>query len=205
MAFRLQNADGSGTMDELKLVTASNIIKLRTGAGMTQAELGEKLSYSDKSISKWERGDGLPDAWVLQQMARLFGVTVDYLLTEHDDWKDEKKPPEAEPQFSSTVVTLVSLAGLWTLAVLAFVIFWVLGSFQWIIFAAAVPASLITLLVMNSVWRHGKHNVYIVAAIVLTIFTLVYLVLAAYHPWQIFLAIIPAEAVVFLSFRIKKH
>ena len=39
-------------MDELKLIFASNLIRLRTAAGMTQAELGEQLNYSDKSISK---------------------------------------------------------------------------------------------------------------------------------------------------------
>ena len=36
-------------MDELKLIFASNLIRLRTAAGMTQAELGEQLNYSDKS------------------------------------------------------------------------------------------------------------------------------------------------------------
>ena len=67
-------------LTELKLVTASNIINERTKAGMTQAELGAKLNYSDKSVSKWERGEAIPDAFVLTQMAELFGVTVDYLL-----------------------------------------------------------------------------------------------------------------------------
>ncbi|MEI3084791.1 MAG: helix-turn-helix transcriptional regulator [Oscillospiraceae bacterium] len=64
-------------LTELKLVTASNIINQRTKAGMTQAELGAKLNYSDKSVSKWERGEAIPDAYVLSEMAELFGVTVD--------------------------------------------------------------------------------------------------------------------------------
>ena len=63
-------------LEELKLVTAANLIKLRTGAGMTQAELGAQLNYSDKSISKWERGEAIPDAYVLTQIAALFGVTA---------------------------------------------------------------------------------------------------------------------------------
>ena len=67
-------------LSELKLISASNIIKLRTEAGLTQAELGEKLNYSDKTISKWERGEAIPDAYVLTQMAEIFGVSVDYLL-----------------------------------------------------------------------------------------------------------------------------
>ena len=73
-------------LSELKLICASNIIRLRTAAGMTQAELGAKLNYSDKSVSKWERGEAIPDAWVLTRLAEIFGVTVDYILTSHDAW-----------------------------------------------------------------------------------------------------------------------
>ena len=51
-------------LNELKLVTASNIIRLRTGRGLTQAELGALLNYSDKTISKWERGEAIPDALI---------------------------------------------------------------------------------------------------------------------------------------------
>ena len=64
-------------LSELKLISASNIIKLRTQKGMTQAELGAILNYSDKTISKWERGEAIPDAYVLLQMAEIFGVSVD--------------------------------------------------------------------------------------------------------------------------------
>ena len=74
-------------LSELKLISASNIIRLRTEAGMTQAELGAKLNYSDKTISKWERGEAIPDAYVLTQLAAMFGVTVDYLLSSHTDWE----------------------------------------------------------------------------------------------------------------------
>ena len=74
-------------LSELKLISASNIIRLRTEAGMTQAELGAKLNYSDKTISKWERGEAIPDAYVLTQLAAMFGVTVDYLLSSHDAWE----------------------------------------------------------------------------------------------------------------------
>ena len=194
-------------MDELKLATASNIIKLRTGAGMTQAELGEKLNYSDKTVSKWERAESVPDAWVLKQLGEIFGVTVDYLISSHDEWEGVPGIKETEPEinFSSGVVTLVSIIGIWTLALLVFVIFWALGSLQWLLFAAAVPVTLITLLVFNSVWRHGRENKWIVAGLVLSLLVLIYLTLLRYNPWQILLLIVPAEVIVFLSFRIRKH
>ena len=66
-------------MEDLKKIVAKNITALRVSAGMTQSDLGEQLLYSDKSISKWERGDALPDVIVLKKMSTIFGVTVDYL------------------------------------------------------------------------------------------------------------------------------
>ena len=77
-------------MDELKNIVASNLIELRVASGMTQSQLAEKITYSDKSVSKWERAEAIPDVAVLKNIAEVFGVTVDYLITTHDRW--EKKP-----------------------------------------------------------------------------------------------------------------
>jgi transcriptional regulator with XRE-family HTH domain len=61
-------------MKDIKSVTADNICSLRSAQGMTQAELAGILNYSDKAISKWERGESLPDVSVLKQIAEVFGV-----------------------------------------------------------------------------------------------------------------------------------
>ena len=135
-------------MDELKLIFASNLIRLRTAAGMTQAELGEQLNYSDKSISKWERGEAIPDAAVLKRMSEIFGVTVDYLLNEHDAWQPGPEPAACDRSHSAII--LVALMGIVTLAVLVFVVLWLwLGAVEWIVFACFVPAAVITYLVLN--------------------------------------------------------
>ncbi len=193
-------------MEEMRLALASNLIKLRSGAGMTQAELGEKLNYSDKTISKWERADALPDVLVLKQISDLFHVSMDDMLKAHDKWE---KPQDSNSKsflrkYSISAITMVSITGIWTLAVLVFAILWMLGRVEWTIFAYAVPVSLITYLVLHSVWRGGKHNVYIVGALVFSIIGAIYLALLKFQLWQLFLVVIPAEMVVFLSFRIKR-
>lgn len=189
-------------MEDLKVITASNIINLRTGAGMTQSELAELLSYSDKSVSKWERAEAVPDAYVLKKMSEIFGVTVDYLLSSHEEWKPEDK--KVEPAYSSNVITTIAIIGIWTLAFLVFVVFWLTGSIVWRIFLYAVPASIITLLVLNSIWRHGKHNYIIISALILSIIMAVYFSFLSYNWWQLFLLLIPAAIVIFLCSRIKK-
>jgi transcriptional regulator with XRE-family HTH domain len=194
-------------MDDLKLIFASNLIRLRTTAGMTQAELGDKLNYSDKTISKWERAESIPDAFVLKQIGAIFEVSVDALLDTHDQWDDPltEKKKGLEAKYDSFFITMVSIAGIGTLAVLIFAIFWVLGSIHWSIFAYAVPVSLITLLVLNSVWNNGKNNFFIIAALVFCIIAIIYIALIKYQPWQLFFVVIPAELVVFLSFKIRKR
>ncbi len=194
-------------MDELKLIFASNLIRLRTAAGMTQAELGEQLNYSDKSISKWERGEAIPDAMVLKRMSELFGVTVDYLLNEHDAWQPGPEPSACDR--SHHAIILVALMGIVTLAVLVFVVLWLwLGQVEWVVFPCFVPAAVITYLVLNSVFFGGQGNLYVVLGLVTSIFLAGYLVLLRFgmNFWQLFLILIPAEAVVYFSFHIRaKH
>ena len=187
-------------MSELKLVSASNIINLRQGAGMTQAELATLLGYSDKSVSKWERAEAIPDAYVLKHMSEIFGVTVDYILTEHDTWEAPKK----ERPFRTKVATTISFAGVWTLALLIFVILWMIDIIWWQVFIAAIPVSLAVVLVLNSVWEGGKNNYYIIAALVFSVITTVYFAFYKYNPWPVFLLLIPGEFIVFMSARVKK-
>lgn len=188
-------------MDDLKIITASNIIKLRTQAGLTQMELAEQLNYSDKSVSKWERAESVPDAYVLKRMSEIFGVSVDYLLSEHDEWK---VVPEPDRVASKRVITTIAIVGIWTAALLAFIVCWLMGHLVWLIFVYAVPVSLITLLVLHSVWEAGKFNYWIIAALVLSLIAVMYLTALEQNWWQLFLLAIPAELVVFLSSRIKK-
>ena len=67
-------------MDNIKANIAKNIIELRKKNNWTQAELADKLNYSDKAVSKWERAEAVPDIETLHALAELFGVTVDYFL-----------------------------------------------------------------------------------------------------------------------------
>ena len=190
-------------LNELKLISASNIISLRTAAGLTHAELGAKLNYSDKSVSKWERGEAIPDAFVLKQMADIFGVSVDYLLSSHDAWEAPKKdvPPA---QYSADHIIAVCVLGVWTMALTVFVTLWLLGVIWWQIFFIALSLSLLTFLILNTVFKRTKHLPFMIAAFVVSIFILFYvLMLPIGRLWQIFLIAIPAVVIVYLSCRIK--
>ena len=63
---------------------------LRTKMGMTQKSLADLMNISDKTVSKWERGMGLPDVSLLIELSDIFGIKVDTLLTGRMNINDEK-------------------------------------------------------------------------------------------------------------------
>lgn len=136
-------------MEEQKLreIIARNIAYYRKQAGHTQAELGEKLGYSDKSVSKWERGDGVPDIYVLSHIADLYGIHVSDLL-------DEKSPEKKHQQ--KILVWLLSVGLVWLVAVIFFFLLLLLApdlQRKWLVFIWAIPVSFILSLIFSSL-RH---------------------------------------------------
>ena len=194
-------------LSELKLISASNIIKLRTENGMTQAELGAKLNYSDKTISKWERGEAIPDAFVLLEMAEIFGVSVDYLLSSHDSWEPPAdKDGENCRSYSVNVIIAIAVIAVMTLALTVFVTLWLLDIIEWRVFLAGASVALLTYMILDCVFTKGKHLQFSLAAFVLSLFVLLYFFMPVVaKPWQLFLIAIPAEIIVFLSCNIRKR
>jgi len=190
-------------VEDFKRTVAGNIAALRSAVGLKQSELGEKLNYSDKSISKWERAESLPDAYVLKQMSEIFGVSVDYILTPHEG---TPRPVEAEHRYSIKMIALISFVGTWTAALLAFVIVWLTASDpMWQIFAAALPVSMLVLVVFSSIWGKMKERFWAISAFVWSLFTAIFLCcLPSQALWQLFLLAAAAQVIVILSFNVKR-
>ncbi|MBQ9248870.1 MAG: helix-turn-helix transcriptional regulator [Oscillospiraceae bacterium] len=192
-------------LSELKLVVASNLIKLRTGAGLTQAELGAKLNYSDKTISKWERGEAIPDAYVLTQLGEIFGVTVDNILSSHDSWQPVGvEEAEQEHSYSTNMIIAIAVLGVWTLALTAFVALWLVDMIRWEIFVVALPVSVLVYLVLICSFNKRRYLQYVIAAFVLSIFVAMFLLIPGW-PWQLFLIAAFAEVIVFLSCNVQRR
>lgn len=133
--------------ETLRQSIARNLTFYRKLAGHTQAELAEQLNYSDKSVSKWERGEGVPDIYVLQQIAELYRITVNDLISE-----EEPKPPLKKPR---VLILLLSLGLVWLAATVLFFALMLLCpalSGKWLCFLYAVPVSGIILTVFTCLW-----------------------------------------------------
>ena len=160
-------------MEDIKPIIAKNITALRQGAKMTQIELAERLNYSDKSVSKWERAESLPDITVLKAIADMFEVPLDYLVRENP----ELPPIQEEPELSSgkkrnhKVITALSILLVWFVAAVVFVILDMVEldtKLHFLAFAYALPVSLIVWLVLNSVWFSRRYNYLIISLLMWT-------------------------------------
>ena len=190
-------------MDNLNKIIAENITFLRTTNKMTQLELAEKLNYSDKAVSKWERGDSIPDVRVLLNIATIFGVKINYLLEDHGIEELPLIPEKKKVNFK--VVTTIALISIWTAALLAFLICNIYMEDQiYDIFVLAVPVSLIVLLVFINIWSTKKrlYNFFVISAlcwdILLTLWYFISSLLSL-----LWLGI-PAQIIVILVFQIYK-
>ncbi len=133
---------------------------------MTQFELAEKLNYSDKAVSKWERGESIPDVVVLKSIADLFSVPVDYLLSEAWALPKQKKPKKTNVERMHICITLMSVIIVWFCAFTAVMIFDIFPSIApdyFITLLYSVPLSLIVWLVFNSIWFNKRRNYIIVS------------------------------------------
>lgn len=135
--------------NELKSIVAKRIAYYRKKEGITQAQLAELLNYSDKSVSKWERGDGLPDVYVLYQMAEHFGVTVNDFISESDPARTDKTKERRR------FVPVLSVGLAWLVASVVFfglkLLVPELGK-AWLSFVYAIPVSFIIATVFSTLW-----------------------------------------------------
>ena len=203
-------------LEILKDRIGKNIAMHRKQIGLTQAGLAEKLNYSDKAVSKWERGESIPDILTLMQMADLFQIPMGDLMEDPNQLPGNPgKLEKAMTQVSEkalkrkankNVILGLSSTLVWFVALLIFV---VISSFNlpnsWISFFFAVPINAIVLLRLRSAWRDFRWNRVLISVIVWGFLVSIYatfLVFLKFNMWKLFLLGIPGEVATTLWFRL---
>lgn len=189
-------------MNELKNIIAKNISELRREGNMTQLELAERLNYTDKAVSKWERGESVPDIVVLKQISEIFGVSIDYLTEDvHENKRELSKKRNKRKKMNHGFATGIAILMVWLVATLVFVIIESVPldtKLHYLAFVYAIPLSLVVWLVFNSIWFSLRRNFVIISFLVWSMLTAIYLnfLLCGINLWLIFLLGIPAEAII---------
>lgn len=139
-------------LEDFKKTVAYNLVWFRRKKGLTQIQLAEILNYSDKAISKWERGESLPDAYTLYTIAKFYNVGLDDFLVK------QRRNPRIYTDKSKLLIAIMSAGLSWVIATILFVVFsWIFTSWDktWVMFIYAIPVSFIVLTVFSSIW--GRH------------------------------------------------
>ena len=193
-------------MSELRDVVAKNISELRQKNGMTQLSLAQKLNYSDKAISKWERGESFPDIFMLKRIADLFGVSVDYLFNEdHSEVVKRDARVAKIVRRNRRIISVLANMLVWLIATVAFVIVGLVHPDtplpEWMIFLYALPVSSVVTLVFNSIWGRPKLNYVIITFLcwfILLAFYMTYLTVFDLNIWIIFVIGVPGQIIISL-------
>lgn len=186
---------------------AKNITLLRKQKKLTQQELAQKLNYSDKSVSKWERGDSIPDIEMLDRIAKIFNTDIDYLIKEHNEGDIKKLDDNSQFFIRNLLILIMVCVAVLLVATIAFVYPVIFNHDNakkyWLIYLFTLP---ICSLICHFYAR--KMNIWLmkmisISAFIWTLITSLYmvgLILGNSSFWLLFLVGIPIQASICLFF-----
>lgn len=195
---------------DIKENLATNLIKYRKAHGLTQLELAEKLNYSDKAVSKWERGESFPDLAVMKQIADLYNTTIDTLIS---------KPTLDKPKISKNIfkvrliISLCSVILVWLIAIACFTLSHLVFdniNHSWLVFIYAVFLSTLISFIYAYAWKAKLINTIILSLLLWSFITALFLtlLLALSSPptmlWMVYLVGVPIQVLIILAFYYKK-
>ena len=205
--------------EKTKNLIGDNISAYRKRIGLTQKGLAEELNYSDKAVSKWERGESIPDVLTLVQLAELFGVSVNELVADPNALPEQTGAVQQamgkmvertlKRKANKRIILGLSSTLVWFVALLIYVVLSSLGiRYSWLAFFYAVPADAIVMLSLRSAWHDFRWNRALISTIMWGALLSVYmtlLILASVSVWRMFLLGIPGQVAILLWFRMFRH
>ena len=209
--------------EELKSRVGANIARLRRDRGLTQAELAERINYSDKAVSKWERAESLPDVLTLISLAEQLGTDLNTLTglpaapqpapePEPVPVQVEEVPPAVPEQPAKKrytadkgVIQKLSSILVWVVALFLYMVLDEFGIKNlWLLFVVAVPANAIVLLSLRSAWKLYGMNRFLISVIMWGFLLVIYLLLlltAKVNVWRILPMGLLGQAAIILWFK----
>lgn len=184
---------------EIRKNFSSNITKLRKSINLNQAQLAEKLNYTDKAISKWETGETMPDVVSMHKIASFFNVTIDDLISNTNVVKKSHKLR------NHILITLASTGLCFLLATIAFFFLKLFDtSYYYLPFVLASISASIVLVVFSKLWFKG---IYVFLSITLLIIAIAMLIMCLMKFKYFYLIIIIAliiDVLMFMLLKVKK-
>ncbi len=182
-------------MNNIKNTIAKNLTILRQSKSLTQNELAKIFNYSDKSVSKWEHGDTTPPIDVLYELANFYDITLDYLVSAEINQDFDNKYNISENKRNKIIITSLSVSIVWIFATVMFVYGSLINQTEnlWKVYIYSLPASVIILLVFNTIWGKRKYTFILISMLIWTLLISFYIYNLNINPWPIFIVGVPLQ------------
>lgn len=193
-------------MKPLNEIVAQNLVELRKKSGLTQQQLAENFSYSDKTVSKWELGYAIPSVEVLKSLADYYGVNVDYFLVEHQISAEVEKKNKSKVDnhglivglMDAVILLIVTMVFVWSILNVGTEPYWQV--FVW----GASGCLLLTTVFIRRWWKNDKVSLLICGSLFIwVLITAFYLQFLAQNVWYIYFIGIPMQLIAFILFKMK--
>ncbi len=183
-------------MENLNKIIANNLATLRKKSNLTQMQLAEKINYSDKAISKWEKGDSLPSINVLMQLAEFYGVKIDDIV-----YEKKLVIPKKKNKREQTLLGLLLFFSVWLVATVCFVVLKFIPTIsrEWLSFIVAIPVSFLVLTIYLSILKSPIFTSFFASIFVWTTILTINLFLISYQVWIIYLIGCPLQLIIILG------
>ncbi|BCR35473.1 helix-turn-helix domain-containing protein [Mariniplasma anaerobium] len=198
-------------MEKIKEIFAENLIHYRKTLGLTQLDLAEKLHYSDKAISKWERGESLPDVVTLKEISKIFNITVDQLISKHAYNKNvpEVHVIEAKKQtIFNLKLALLSGSAILFIAIIVFVVLTLIypqKDYIWLVFIYSIPLICISFLLFAIFSKKNKLIILFAELLAFSISLVSFFSLSIAKTWLFFIIPIPVFFILYFSLSLKNN
>lgn len=193
-------------MKPLNEIVAQNLVELRKKSGLTQQQLAENFSYSDKTVSKWELGYAIPSVEVLKSLADYYGVSVDYFLVEHQISAEVEKKNKGKVDnhglivglMDAVILLIVTMVFVWSILNVGTEPYWQV--FVW----GASGCLLLTTVFIRRWWKNDKVSLLICGSLFIwVLITAFYLQFLTQNVWYIYFIGIPMQLIAFILFKMK--
>ena len=185
-------------MKSLREIIPQNIVALRKKMGLTQVGLAKKVNFSDKAVSRWEKGEVLPDIETLETLSKVFNVPFSYLIEEHFETKIEKSVGLTKNEILMHALTILII---WTIATIIFVYREITyNHVMWHLFIWAIPVTAVYMLYTNRKAKNKVINLIFRTLFCWSLLTCVYFQFLELNAWLIYIVGVPVQAAIIVSF-----
>lgn len=191
-------------MENIRETIAKNLIELRKKHNLTQEELAKKLNYSDNTISRWERAEITPSIESLEEIAAVYGISIELLLKQDAPKKSEQEKRVSIAKHIATIILCV--CQVWFVAAIGFFYVYTFNSeAAWILFVWAVPLSCIIAFILSLRWHSKITNFVLLSVFLWSLIASIYLQFVEHNLFLLYIIGIPIQISLAIYYFMRKR